>query len=254
MDLPKNHFKAALKAGHRQIGFWVSIPDSGVVEMLAGCGFDWLLLDTEHSPMDAVSTMPLMQAAAPYPVSTVLRPGWNDPVEIKKMLDSGAQTLLIPYVQNGAEAAQAVAAVRYPPAGIRGVAGSTRASRYGAVKDYIKRANDEICLLVQVETVEALEHIEEIAAVDGVDGVFVGPADLAASMGYPGEPSHPEVKAAILDAIRRITHAGVPAGILSLDDTMLDEAAQAGALFIAIGVDTVLLRRGAISTLGRWMK
>lgn len=252
MELPKNHFKAALKSGRRQIGFWVSIPDGGVVEMLAGCGFDWLLLDTEHSPMDAVSTMPLMQAAAPYPVSTVLRPGWNNPVEIKKMLDCGAQTLLIPYVQNAAEAAQAVAAVRYPPVGIRGVAGSTRASRYGAVKDYIKHANDEICLLIQVETVEALSRIEEIAAVEGVDGIFVGPADLAASMGYPGEPSHPEVKAAILDALRRITRAGVPAGILSLDDALLDEAAQAGALFIAIGVDTVVLRRGAVAAVGRW--
>lgn len=255
MELPKNHFKAALKSGRRQIGFWVSIPDGGVVEMLAGCGFDWLLLDTEHSPMDAVSTMPLMQAAAPYPVSTVLRPGWNNPVEIKKMLDCGAQTLLIPYVQNAAEAAQAVAAVRYPPVGIRGVAGSTRASRYGAVKDYIKHANNEICLLVQVETVEALSRIEEIAAVEGVDGIFVGPADLAASMGYPGEPSHPEVKAAILDALRRITRAGVPAGILSLDDALLDEAAQAGALFIAIGVDTVVLRRGAVAAVaavGRW--
>ncbi|MFD1797882.1 HpcH/HpaI aldolase/citrate lyase family protein [Paracoccus aurantiacus] len=232
----------------------MSIPDGGVVEMLAGCGFDWLLLDTEHSPMDAVSTMPLMQAAAPYAVSVVVRPGWNNPVEIKKMLDSGAQTLLIPYVQNAAEAAQAVAAVRYPPAGIRGVAGSTRASRYGAVNDYIKRANDEICLLVQVETVGALENIEEIAAVDGVDGIFVGPADLAASMGHPGEPSYPEVKAAILDSIRRITLAGLPAGILSLDDAFLDEAAQAGAQFIAIGVDTVQLRRGAISALGRWQK
>lgn len=252
MELPKNHFKAALRSGRRQIGFWVSIPDGGVVEMLAGCGFDWLLLDTEHSPMDAVSTMPLMQAAAPYTVSTVLRPGWNNPVEIKKMLDCGAQTLLIPYVQNAAEAAQAVAAVRYPPVGIRGVAGSTRASRYGAVKDYIKHANNEICLLVQVETVEALSRIEEIAAVEGVDGIFVGPADLAASMGYPGEPSHPEVKAAILDALRRITRAGVPAGILSLDDALLDEAAQAGALFIAIGVDTVVLRRGAVAAVGRW--
>lgn len=252
MELPKNHFKAALKSGRRQIGFWVSIPDGGVVELLAGCGFDWLLLDTEHAPMDAVSTMPLMQAAAPYPVSVVVRPGWNNPVEIKKMLDSGAQTLLIPYVQNAVEAAQAVAAVRYPPVGIRGVAGSTRASRFGAVKDYIKCANDEICLLVQVETVEALSHIEEIAAVDGVDGIFVGPADLAASMGHPGEPSHPEVKTAILDALRRITRAGVPAGILSLDDALLDEAAQAGAQFIAIGVDTIVLRSGAVTALGKW--
>ena len=190
MDLPKNAFKAALKAGQRQIGLWVTIPDSGLVEMLAGCGYDWLLLDNEHSAMSAVETLPLLQAAA-YRVTTVVRPGWNDAVEIKKLLDLGAQTLLVPYVQNAEEARAAVAAVRYPPAGMRGVAGLTRASRYGAVADYHRRTQDEICLLVQVETAEALRHIEDIAAVEGVDGIFIGPSDLAASMGYPGQSSHP---------------------------------------------------------------
>ena len=144
MDLPKNAFKAALKAGRKQIGMWVSIPDSGVVELLASCGYDWLLIDTEHSAMGAVDTLPLMQAAAPYPVSVVVRPGWNDAVEIKRLLDCGAQSLLIPYVQNAGEAAAAVAATRYPPHGIRGMAGTTRATRYGAVKDYATRAYEEI--------------------------------------------------------------------------------------------------------------
>lgn len=252
MDLPRNAFKAALKDGRRQIGFWVTIPDGGVVEMLAGCGYDWLLIDTEHSPMDAVATLPLMQAAAPYPASTVVRPGWNDPVEIKKLLDCGAQTLLIPYVQTAGEAAAAVAAVRYPPQGIRGVAGTTRASRYGAVKDYAVRAGQEICLLLQVETAEALGRIEEIAAVEGVDGIFVGPADLAASMGHPGNPGHPEVRAAVLEAIARITAAGLPAGLLSLDRTLLTEAAEAGAQFIAVGVDMATLRAGALARRAEW--
>ncbi len=252
MDLPKNHFKAALKDGRRQIGLWCSFPDSGAVEMLAGCGYDWLLLDTEHAAMGPVDTMPLMQAAAPYDVTTIVRPGWNNPVEIKKLLDCGAQSLLIPYVQNAEEARDAVAAVRYPPAGIRGVAGMTRGSRYGAIKDYAKIAHEEICLLVQVETTEALSNIEEIAAVDGVDGMFIGPADLAASMGHPGEPSHPEVKAAVIDAVRRIGKAGMPAGILTLDQSFLREAADAGALFIAVDTDAGLLRRNALARRAEW--
>ncbi|WP_306046408.1 HpcH/HpaI aldolase/citrate lyase family protein [Nioella sp. MMSF_3534] len=252
MDLPKNAFKAALKAGRKQIGMWVSIPDSGVVELLAGCGYDWLLIDTEHSAMGAVDTMPLMQAAAPYPVSAVVRPGWNDAVEIKKLLDCGAQSLLIPYVQNAEEAAAAVAATRYPPHGIRGMAGTTRATRYGAVKDYATRAHEEICLLVQVETAEALGQIEAIAAVEGVDGIFIGPADLAASMGYPGQGSHPEVKAAVVDAVKRITAAGLPAGFLSLDPVMLDAVNAAGGKFIAVDVDMVVLRREATAKAAAW--
>ncbi len=252
MDLPKNRFKAALKEGRRQIGLWCSFPDSGVVEMLAGCGYDWMLLDTEHSAMGPVDTMPLMQAAAPYEVTTIVRPGWNNPVEIKKLLDCGAQSLLIPYVQNAREATDAVAAVRYPPQGIRGVAGMTRGSRYGAIKDYAKRAHEEICLLVQVETTEALANIEEIAKVDGVDGIFIGPADLAASMGHAGEPSHPEVKAAVIEAVHRIRNAGLPAGILSLDQSFLREVADAGALFIAVDTDAGLLRRNALARAREW--
>ncbi|WP_370253525.1 HpcH/HpaI aldolase/citrate lyase family protein [Nioella sp.] len=252
MDLPRNAFKAALKDGRKQIGMWVSIPDSGVAELLAGCGYDWLLIDTEHSAMGAVETLPLMQAVAPYPVSAVVRPGWNDPVEIKKLLDSGAQSLLIPYVQNAEEAAAAVAATRYPPLGIRGMAGTTRATRYGAVADYATRAHEEICVLVQVETAEALGNIEAITAVEGVDGIFIGPADLAASMGYPGQGSHPEVKAAVIDAVKRITAAGLPAGFLSLDPAMLDAVNEAGGQFIAVDVDMVVLRREAAAKAALW--
>ncbi|MFZ5961399.1 HpcH/HpaI aldolase family protein [Thalassococcus sp. BH17M4-6] len=252
MDMPVNAFKAALRDGRKQIGYWCQIPDSGVVEMLAGCGYDWLLLDCEHGPLDPVMTLPLMQAAAPYPVSTVVRPAWNDPVMIKKLLDCGAQSFLVPYVQTAEEAAAAVAAVRYPPRGIRGVAGNTRASRYGAIKDYAAKAEAEICLLVQVETAEALERIEDIAAVDGVDGIFIGPADLAASMGYPGQSSHPEVRAAVLDAVRRINAAGKPAGFLTLDEAALREVEAAGGTFIAVGVDFAALRTAALAQRAAW--
>lgn len=252
MDLPRNAFKAALKARQLQKGMWCTIPDAGVIELLAGCGYDWMLIDTEHSPLDAVGCMPLMQAAAPYPVTTVLRPGWNDPVEIKKMLDCGAQSLLIPYVQTAQEAAAAVAATRYAPEGMRGVAAVTRATRYGAIPQYHKRAAEELCLLVQVETVEALEQLDEIAAVPGVDGVFIGPGDLAASMGLAGEAGHPDVQAKVVEAIARITALGQAAGLLAADPGFLREAEAAGALFMAVGVDMALLRKGALAQRDVW--
>jgi 4-hydroxy-2-oxoheptanedioate aldolase len=252
MKLPKNLFKAALAEGRAQIGLWVSIPGSDNAEALAGCGFDWLLIDTEHSTVALDTVKSMLQAIAPYPVSAAVRPGWNDAVEIKRILDAGAQTILVPYVQNAEEAARAVAAVRYPPAGLRGVAGITRASRYGLVEGYTAAADSEICLLVQVETAAALTQIEAIAAVDGVDGIFIGPADLAASMGHPGNPSAPPVKAAILDGIARIRAAGKPAGILSLDPAFLKEAVAAGSVFTAVDVDQAILLRGARAAAKAW--
>ena len=252
MDLPRNAFRAGLKGGERQIGIWCSIPNALTVEMLAHCGYDWLLLDTEHSPARAEHVLGLLQAAAPYPVSCVVRPAWNDAVEIKKMLDVGAQTLLIPFVQSPEEAARAVAATRYPPAGVRGVSGMVRANRIGAVAGYATRANEEICVLVQVETVEAVARIEEIAAVDGVDGIFIGPADLAASMGFPGQPTHPKVIDAITDATRRIRASGCPAGFLSADPDAARAVAEAGASFLAVDVDLAVLRRGALARREAW--
>ncbi len=252
MELPKNTFKAALAAGRQQIGIWCTIPGSGHAEALAACGFDWMLIDTEHTAIDHAMVLAMLQAAAPYPTHAAVRPGWNDPVEIKRLLDLGALTILVPYVQNAAEAVRAVAAVRYPPLGMRGVAGSTRASRYGTIPHYAGRASDEICLLVQVETASALAEIEAIAAVDGVDGIFIGPADLAASMGFPGQPSHPEVKAAILAAVHRITAAGKPAGVLSLDQPFLRELVAAGTTFTAVDVDSVILLRGARALAAAW--
>lgn len=252
MDLPKNTFKAALRAGQQQIGIWCSIPGSGHAESLAGCGFDWMLIDTEHTALDHTMLLAMLQAAAPYPTHVAVRPGWNDPVEIKRVLDLGAQTILVPYVQNADEARRAVQAVMYPPQGMRGVSGITRATRYGLIPDYTARANTEICLLVQVETARALSQIEAIAAVDGVEGIFIGPADLAASMGYPGQLAHPEVKAAILDAITRIRAAGKPAGILSVDQAFLAEAVAAGSLFTAVDLDSAILLRGARAAAKSW--
>lgn len=252
MDLPLNPFKAALRARTPQTGIWCAIGGSVHAESLASCGFDWLLIDTEHSTVDMPTVQSMLQAVAPYPTHAAVRPGWNDAVELKRLLDAGAQTFLIPYVQNAAEAAQAVSAVRYPPHGTRGVAGITRASRFGLIPDYTRRADAEICLLVQVETAQALANIEEIAAVDGVDGIFIGPADLAASMGHPGNPDHPEVQDAVLDGIRRITAAGQPAGLLSLNPDLLERAVAAGSVFTAVDVDQAILLRGARALAQKW--
>jgi len=243
-DLPINRFKAALQARSLQRGIWCTLRDPLAAEMLAGCGFDWLMFDTEHSPMDPISVLPMLQAVAPYPVTPIVRPGSLNLAEIKKLLDIGAQTLLIPYVQDATEAAQAVAAVTYPPAGLRGVAGITRASRFGTIKGYHTTAREQLCLIVQVETQSALDQIEAIAAVPGIDGIFIGPADLAASMGFPGEPNHPDVTAAVLDAIRRITAAGQPAGILTLNDAVHDQAIAAGAVFVSRDLDIAAMRKG----------
>ena len=245
MDLPANAFKRALRAGQSQIGLWCSLSSNYSVEVVAGAGFDWLLLDCEHSPNDLESLLTQLQAVAPYPTTPVVRVPWNDTVTIKRVLDIGAQSLLIPYVQNADEARSAVAAVRYPPGGVRGVAGSTRATRFGRIKDYAKRAQDELCLLVQVETESALRHVEAIAAIDGIDGIFIGPADLHASMGYPGEVANPKVFPLIEDTLRRIRAAGKAPGILVGDEALARRCIDAGSLFTAVGADTAILARGA---------
>ncbi len=244
MELPHNAFKAAILAGRQQIGLWCMLPGSFATEALAGAGFDWLLLDTEHSPSDVLPVLPQLQAAAAYDVSTVVRPAANDPVLIKRLLDHGALSLLIPYVQSVEEAEAAVAAVRYPPRGIRGVAGLTRASRFGRVEGYAKRAEEELCLLVQVETRKSLDALEDIAAVDGIDGIFIGPGDLSASLGHPGELFHPEVVAAVEDAIRRVTAAGKPAGVLTYDIDFARRCMELGTVFTAVGADLAILMRG----------
>lgn len=245
MELPKNAFKRALQEGANQIGLWSSLSSNYTVEVIAGAGYDWILLDQEHSPNDLESLLAQLQAAAPYPAAAVVRVPWNDPVHIKRVLDIGAQSLLIPYVCSAAEAIAAVAATRYPPEGVRGVAGTTRATRFGRVKDYAKRAHEELCVLVQVETKPALDQLEAICAVDGVDGVFIGPADLHASMGHAGETSNPAILPLIEQAMRRIRKAGKAAGYLSPVEADVRRMIAAGCNFCAVGSDVGLLARGA---------
>ncbi|MCG6953059.1 MAG: HpcH/HpaI aldolase/citrate lyase family protein [Betaproteobacteria bacterium] len=245
MELPRNVFKQALRAGAPQIGLWSSLSSNYSVEVIAGAGFDWILLDMEHSPNDLENLLAQLQAAAPYPTTSIVRVPWNDMVTIKRVLDVGAQSLLIPYVCSVEEAKAAVAATRYPPAGLRGVAGTTRATRFGRVKDYARKASEEICVLVQVETKPALDQLEAICAVDGVDGVFIGPADLHASMGHPGQTSNAAVMPLIEDAMRRIRKTGKAPGYLSPVEADAKRMLAAGALFVAVGADVGLLARGA---------
>ena len=245
MELPRNSFKHALAAGKAQIGLWSSLSSNYSVEVIAGAGFDWLLLDMEHSPNDLESLLAQLQAAAPYGAHPVVRVPWNDMVTIKRVLDVGAQSLLVPYVSTAEEARSALSFTRYPPQGVRGVAGTTRATRFGRIKDYARRAHEEICLLVQVETQGALDNIEAICAIEGVDGVFVGPADLHASLGHTGEIANPKVKPVIDDAIRRIRKAGKAPGILTPSEADARQWLDCGALFVAVGADVGILARGA---------
>lgn len=252
MDLPRNRFKHALREGRHQLGLWCTLSHHYALEVVAGAAYDWLLLDMEHSPNDLESLLAQLQAAAAYPPSAVVRVPWNDTVMIKRVLDIGAQSLLIPYVQTVDEARAAVAATRYPPAGVRGVAGATRATRFGRVPGYAQRAHEEICLLVQLETESALQHIEAIAALDGIDGIFIGPADLHASMGYAGEIAHPAVMPLIEDAIGRIRAAGKAPGILMVNEAVAHRCVEHGTLFTAVGTDVGLLARGADALAARF--
>jgi 4-hydroxy-2-oxoheptanedioate aldolase len=252
MDLPQNAFKRALKAGKAQIGLWSTLSSNYSVEVIAGAGYDWILLDTEHSPSELENVLTQLQAAAPYPTHPVVRVPWNDMVTMKRMLDIGAQSILIPYVSTAEEAKAAVSYTRYPPQGVRGVAGTTRASRFGRVKDYAKRAHEEICVLVQVENQEGLNNIEAIAAVEGVDGVFIGPADLHASLGHMGEITNPKVLPVIDEAIRRIRKCGKAPGILTPGEEHAKRQLKEGALFVAVGSDLGLLARGAEALLAKF--
>jgi len=244
MDLPLNNFKRAIQAGRQQIGLWVALANSYSAEIVAGSGFDWLLIDGEHSPNDPPTVLPQLQAIAAYPTtSAIVRPAWNDKVLIKRYLDIGVQTLLVPYVQTEEEALAAVAATRFPGAGVRGVAGVTRASRFGRVSHYANRAHEEICVLVQIETREGLDNLEKIARVEGVDGVFIGPADLAAGLGQLGNQQHPDVQSAIEKAIKRIRACGKPAGILATDEPTARRYMEWGTTFTAVGLDAMVLAR-----------
>src|SRR5436190_22099785 len=202
-----NLFKHAVREGRPQIGLWCSLCSNVAAEVIAASGFDWILIDTEHAPNELPMVFSQLQGLVGGTAAPVVRPAWNDLIIFKRLLDIGVQNFLVPYVQTAEEARAAVAATRYPPQGIRGVAVTHRANDYGRVKDYFKRANEEICLLLQIETQLALQNLEAIAAVEGVDGLFIGPSDLAAALGHLGDNGHPEVRAAIEDAFQRIRKA-----------------------------------------------
>lgn len=242
-DMPQNRFKRALASGTPQIGLWMSLASPAATEVAAGAGFDWLLLDMEHSPNELPDIAHHLRAAEGGTAEPVVRVPWNEPVIVKRLLDIGARTLLFPFVQSADEARRAVAATRYPPQGIRGFAGTTRANRYGRVADYAKRASEEICVLVQCETRKAVADIPAIAATEGIDGIFIGPADLAADMGHLANTQHADVQAAILDAGKRIRAAGKAPGFLSVREDETRRVLDAGFLFVAVGSDVGVLAR-----------
>lgn len=251
----ENVFKKRLTQGKCQIGLWSTLSSAFATEVVAGAGYDWLLIDTEHSPADPLSVLPQLQVVAGYPLlSPVVRPAANDTVLIKRFLDIGAQTLLIPQVQTAEEARSAVRATRYPPDGVRGVSALTRATRFGREKDYFGWASQEICVVVQIETQSALDNLEAIAAVAGVDALFVGPADLAASLGYGANQGHPDLRAKVIETVLRIKSAGKPAGLLTADAVLQESALEACIDFIAVGVDAGILAREAEKCAGRFRR
>ena len=244
MAIPQNVFKADLRRDGVQIGLWLGLASAYTAEICAGAGFDWLVVDGEHAPNDVRSTLSQLQAIAPYPSQAVVRPPTGEVWMIKQLLDIGAQTLLIPMVDTAEQAAALVAATRYPPRGVRGVgAALARASGFNRNAAYLDEAAEQTCLLVQVESREGLRNLDAIARTEGVDGVFIGPADLSASMGQLGNPGAPEVQAAIEDAIPRIRDAGTAAGILIGDERLARRYIELGANFVAVGTDVDLLSR-----------
>ncbi|MDB6141655.1 MAG: 2,4-dihydroxyhept-2-ene,7-dioic acid aldolase [Pseudomonas sp.] len=253
MQTPINHFKQAL-VERQQIGMFSTLGSNTLVELLAGCGFDWIMLDTEHSPNDMSELISQLQAMSAHEVCPIVRPAWSDMIMIKRILDAGAQTLLIPSIQSAEEAVTAVSFTRYPPYGIRGVSGSSRAANYGLNPNYLRTADNEICILAQIETVEGLRNLESIAAVEGIDGVFIGPADLAASLGHLGDTQHPEVQAAVDDAFRRLRALGKPAGYLTLNEAEAERRIAEGIAVVGVATDTSIIMRSAKALTQRMTK
>ncbi|MDF2995927.1 MAG: 2-dehydro-3-deoxyglucarate aldolase [Xanthobacteraceae bacterium] len=245
MELPVNAFKRGIYAGEQQIGLWCSLASHLTVEILAGSGYDWLLIDTEHSPNELPMVFSQLQACMENSVQPIVRPPVNDQVIIKRYLDAGVQSFLIPMVDTPEQAAAAVAYTRYPPHGVRGFAAASRASRFGRVKDYYSRAHEEICVLVQIESELALENVEAICAVPGVDGVFIGPGDLSAAIGYLGDQGNEKVVSLIEQLTGRIVAAGNRPGILTGDEALAKRYIAAGCIFTAVGSDAGLLARGS---------
>jgi 2-keto-3-deoxy-L-rhamnonate aldolase RhmA len=242
-----NPFRQLLRASGSQIpiGTWIMSASPLVAEAVGHAGFDWGVIDMEHAPLDIMGVVHLLQAVGNTRMVPVVRVPWNDAVTVKRVLDAGATTVLFPFVQNADEARQAVAATRYPPQGLRGMAGMSRASKFGTTPNYLKTANQNMGVIVQLETAQALAQIEAIAAVDGVDALFIGPADLSGSMGFPGEANHPAVIEAMADAARRCRAIGKPLGTLGAAPDMVVRYRAMGYSYVAVGTDLGMLMRGA---------
>jgi 4-hydroxy-2-oxoheptanedioate aldolase len=240
-----NGFKQALLNCERQVGLWSGLCSNIAAEIIAGAGFDWIVVDGEHAPNDIASLLAQLQAMRGGTAEPVFRIPWNDPVVIKRVLDIGSRSLIIPFIQSAEEARMAVAATRYPPLGIRGVSVAPRANDYGRIRNYHRNAHVDTCILIQLESRAALSEVEAIAAVDGVNGIFVGPSDLAADFGHLGNPMHPEVQMAIKETAERIRAAGKSAGTLTTDVDDVDRLFGLGFNFMAVGSDVSILARGA---------
>lgn len=241
--LPVNAFKQALAAGKKQLGLWLVLDSPAATEILAGSGYDWLLLDLEHTCTDFSNIVHHLRAAKGGTAELIVRVPWNEPIVFKRLLDAGVRSFMVPMVETAQEARAAVAATRYPPQGIRGVAGNTRASNYNRVPSYFEHAHEHHCIVVQIESIKAVDAIEEIGAVDGIDGLFIGPNDLAASMGFIGKSGHPEVKAKIAVALTKIVKTGKAAGILNFLPMEAAALFGQGFSYIAVGGDAAILAR-----------
>jgi 2-dehydro-3-deoxyglucarate aldolase len=240
-----NSFRRAVRDGETLIGCWVSLASPLATELLGVVGFDWLLLDAEHAPNDVLTLIPQLTALKDSASAPVVRPPANDSVFIKRLLDTGFTNFLVPFIESGADAARAVAATRYPPQGIRGVSVSHRGNRFATVADYFDIANDNLCVIVQIESRKAVENIDEILAVDGIDAVFVGPSDLAASYGHLGKLNHPDVQQAIAHVFERAQAAGKPSGILATVQADAERYISMGSRVVAVCADLGLLKAGA---------
>ena len=245
MELPVNRLKHALAAGETQYGLFMGLPDTTCAEICAGAGFDWLIIDTEHGPFDLPAVLRHLQALAAYDVQAVVRPVSDDRNVLKQLLDTGVQSLLVPMVESAEQAEELVRSVRYPPAGVRGLGPAlARAARWNRIPGYLHKANGQICLLAQVETRRAVEALPGLLEVEGIDGIFVGPADLSASMGHTGNPRHPDVVKVIHEVLHKARAAGKAAGILVIDPAHIQDYRDHGANMIGVGVDTLLLANG----------
>jgi 4-hydroxy-2-oxoheptanedioate aldolase len=253
MHTPENRFKQALARGEPQIGLWLSLAHPYAAEVVAGAGFDWLTIDGEHAPNTLPTILATLQALAAYPVQVAVRVPDGNPTFLKQVLELGATTVLVPMVESAEQARELVRAIRYPPQGFRGVgAANARSSRWGRHGDYLARANECTCLLVQVETRDAAANAASIAAVDGVDGVLIGPSDLAASMGLLGQPAHAEVRGLIERTIPAIVAGGAAAGVYATDEALARHYMATGASFVGLGADASILAANSAALASRF--